>query len=725
MLNSMLNLRKSNRDYTFHMDNQERFYKLFNSHYYANDCGQPYQRDDYWLAFFDKIAQRIVEDIQPRTVFDAGCAMGFLIECLRNRGVEAWGVDISPYAIEQVHPDIRPYCQVGSLVDPLPEVLPKEYDLVVSIEVLEHLPEDEGKRAVGGLCNLTKDVLCSASYQNFREATHLNVQPPDFWAQQFARHGFYRDIDFDASFITPWTMRFRKGIEPLHQVVRDYERHLWRIQAELQELRSSNLEKMEKIQKISQQLEPNPVPKIQPGDALTAADTDKQQPERKGNRLAKAARFISKYGLKALPGRLYSELLLRLGKAPAAAAAPITPQAPEPPAPALLTVQDLFRDRFTHMTPLRVFSTPGMPERRLNMVTDSINSGSLFGGVGTAMILSTLLARRWDADLRIITRIQNSDKRNYEQVLAPNHIPFPKKVEFVFADRMDPTSEVPVADGDVFLTTSWWTTRGVRQNIHPSKIFYLIQEDERSFFPYGDDHLLCTEMMQDPDIHFIVNSRMLADFLAVEGFSNIRQNGVWFEPAWPQETFYAEDRDINLKRNFFFYARPNNVRNLFYRGIEVIEKAVVKGILNPAEWDFHFAGRDIPNLQINGFSPQHYENLTWAEYAALVRKMDLGLCLMYTPHPSYPPLDLAASGAIAVTNRFGSKQNLDQYSENILCRDIGVDSLVQGLEAGVALARNRELRRKHYENNHISRDWNASFEPVLQTFEKGPFNVHP
>ena len=53
---------------------------------------------------------------------------------------------------------------------------------------------------------------------------------------------------------------------------------------------------------------------------------------------------------------------------------------------------------------------------------------------------------------------------------------------------------------------------------------------------------------------------------------------------------------------------------------------------------------------------------------------------MDTPHPSYPPLDLAASGAVVVTNRHGRKTSLCQYSENIVC----VDPTVEALKAGIA-----------------------------------------
>ena len=46
------------------------------------------------------------------------------------------------------------------------------------------------------------------------------------------------------------------------------------------------------------------------------------------------------------------------------------------------------------------------------------------------------------------------------------------------------------------------------------------------------------------------------------------------------------------ERHFFFYARPNNLRNLYWRGLEAIGAALEENVLDPAEWTFHLAGRD-------------------------------------------------------------------------------------------------------------------------------------
>lgn len=206
---------------------------MYDAHYYAHDCGEVYERNEKWLNFFGAIAERIVSDIAPHTVLDAGCAMGFLVECLRERGVEAFGVDISDYAIQNVYPTIKPYCRVGSIAHSLPQ----KYDLIVSIEVLEHIPREEAEQAIINLCQYTDDILFSSTPFDYKEVTHLNVHAPEYWAEQFARQGFIRDVDFDASFITPWAVRFRRSSEPLPRIIQEYERRFWLLWKENVDLR--------------------------------------------------------------------------------------------------------------------------------------------------------------------------------------------------------------------------------------------------------------------------------------------------------------------------------------------------------------------------------------------------------------------------------------------------------------------------------------------------------
>jgi SAM-dependent methyltransferase len=210
----------------------------FDAYYYAHCCGDPYHRGEALQKFFANLAGRIVSDIAPGSVLDAGCAIGLLVEALRERGVDATGIDLSSYAIGQVHDSVRSFCHHGSIADEFP----RRYDLIVSIEVLEHMPARDAEAAIANFCRHTDDVIFSSSPSDYREPTHINVHPPGYWASEFARHGFYRDVDFDASFITPWAVRFRKGTEPLHRVIGSYERRFWELTLERNDTRAYSME---------------------------------------------------------------------------------------------------------------------------------------------------------------------------------------------------------------------------------------------------------------------------------------------------------------------------------------------------------------------------------------------------------------------------------------------------------------------------------------------------
>jgi hypothetical protein len=206
----------------------------FDAFYYQHGCGDPYTRSGEHLKMFGAMADRIVADVGPKTALDAGCAIGMLVEALRARGVDASGIDLSTYAIGQVDASVRAYCHHGSIADELTG----RYDLIVSIEVLEHMPAADADAAIANFCRHTDDVLFSSSPFDYHEPTHVNVRTPEYWGEQFARHGFYRDVDFDASFVTPWAARYRRSAEPLHRIVRNYERRFFELALESNHTRS-------------------------------------------------------------------------------------------------------------------------------------------------------------------------------------------------------------------------------------------------------------------------------------------------------------------------------------------------------------------------------------------------------------------------------------------------------------------------------------------------------
>lgn len=168
-----------------------------------------YSREN-WLADFRNIADGIIRQLNPRTVLDVGCAKGFLVECLRERGVEAYGLDFSDYAISQVRDDIRRYCWVGSAADPLT----RSYDLIFCNEVCEHLSEADANEAIRQMTSHAEAVLFSSTPGHFDDPTHVNVRPIIDWLRLFARSSFAPDETFDVGFLAPWAMLLRRANTP-------------------------------------------------------------------------------------------------------------------------------------------------------------------------------------------------------------------------------------------------------------------------------------------------------------------------------------------------------------------------------------------------------------------------------------------------------------------------------------------------------------------------------
>ena len=213
--------------------------EFYDADYYGSaydQSGVPYSRNEaIWVELFDRMSGSIVKTLHPATALDVGCAIGMLVEAFRDRGVDAHGIDISSWAIGQVPPGLRPYCRVGSIT----EEIEGHYELIICSEVLEHLPPSLVESSVGNLCRHADMVLFSSTPDDYDEPTHLNVEPVSYWAQQFLRHGFVHDVDYDATFLAPHAMLFRPGDTDAAHLVADYESALWRtatLRAEHEEL---------------------------------------------------------------------------------------------------------------------------------------------------------------------------------------------------------------------------------------------------------------------------------------------------------------------------------------------------------------------------------------------------------------------------------------------------------------------------------------------------------
>jgi 2-polyprenyl-3-methyl-5-hydroxy-6-metoxy-1,4-benzoquinol methylase len=193
--------------------------------YYTHDCGpNPHDSDDT-VSFFKSVAANIKRDFNPKTVLDVGCAMGHLVGALHDIGVEAYGIDVSEYAINRVRQDIKPFCQVLSIGQRLPSNFPQKFDLLVTIEVAEHLYEEESQAFVDSICGFSDEIIFSSTPSDLMERTHYNVQQLEYWAKRFATNGFYRNLTLKPSYILPHSVVFRRTND-IKRAIEDYERNL-------------------------------------------------------------------------------------------------------------------------------------------------------------------------------------------------------------------------------------------------------------------------------------------------------------------------------------------------------------------------------------------------------------------------------------------------------------------------------------------------------------------
>lgn len=92
----------------------------------------------------------------PRRVLDVGCGLGYFISLLRKFGIEAYGLEISKYAISQVNRKIKPFVKEGDILHiPYKD---EEFDLVTSYHVLEHIYQEDIPKAIGECTRVTSNL---------------------------------------------------------------------------------------------------------------------------------------------------------------------------------------------------------------------------------------------------------------------------------------------------------------------------------------------------------------------------------------------------------------------------------------------------------------------------------------------------------------------------------------------------------------------------------------
>ncbi len=120
---------------------------------------------------------------------DVGCGVGTWLSVSAELGASnVLGLE-GPWLLDQPRLAIdRDKIRLGDLSQGV--VIPRSFDLGISLEVAEHLPESAGRTLVQSLARHCKIVVFSAAIPGQGGVGHINEQRPTYWQELFRQEGF-------------------------------------------------------------------------------------------------------------------------------------------------------------------------------------------------------------------------------------------------------------------------------------------------------------------------------------------------------------------------------------------------------------------------------------------------------------------------------------------------------------------------------------------------------
>lgn len=182
-----------------------------------------------------KLAKKIVEDFNPKTVLDCGCVGGLLVLELRKLGVKAFGVSSSRAIIKTVDEKAKQFCEFKSIAN-FTETEAEKYDLIVCFQDCEFFRYFKFKEYVKNLSKLSSNVLFGFIFRDFKKDENLPAV-----SQIFSEVEMFRNFNYCLNFMECCIYYFRKSEEKnFSKIIYDFEKNI-------EELKKNNKKLNEKI----------------------------------------------------------------------------------------------------------------------------------------------------------------------------------------------------------------------------------------------------------------------------------------------------------------------------------------------------------------------------------------------------------------------------------------------------------------------------------------------
>ncbi|WP_147019926.1 rhamnosyltransferase WsaF family glycosyltransferase [Methylorubrum extorquens] len=321
-----------------------------------------------------------------------------------------------------------------------------------------------------------------------------------------------------------------------------------------------------------------------------------------------------------------------------------------------------------------LFYPSSKTRKRVILLVPSVNPRQVFGGVTTALKLFHDMARYASpsVDFAILATDASIEPEGISALPEYTLKPFLSEEEDARFSLIDvssrSTGRFPIRSGDVFFATAWWTALIAKsgQKFQETyfgdfnKFIYLIQDFEPNFYGWGTMYALAEATYRDNKRFYpIINSEELYRFFRSETYA--MTDAVCLP-------YRLNDR-INLLLNprprekvLIFYGRPSTHRNLF----EIICNALVlwqtRNPVSSSSWRVISLGEDYPKSWLNPIqNTDVLGKITLEQYAYWLSRSSIGVSLMLSPHPSYPPLEMAEAGLMTITNDYAFKSMSSRF----------------------------------------------------------------
>lgn len=310
--------------------------------------------------------------------------------------------------------------------------------------------------------------------------------------------------------------------------------------------------------------------------------------------------------------------------------------------------------------------TFGAARPRLNVALPHVLREFAFGGVVSALELARHIGRHYE-DIRFLSLAPLDGRPTFdltECLVRPGE-------QRATLEAVPEAGPLACHEREVFLCTYWpsvllweaYERAMAGQGRHAAPFYYFIQDFEPGFYPFGAKHArsLATYGHGERCVAVFNSSSLAAHF---DGLGLAFSRGHVLKPSLnPALRAYLEERGHVLPPKpedriaILAYGRPEQPRNCFPVILEGLRRFVLAmPEAGRGKYMLLSAGQPHEDILLAPGAPlKSLGKLPIERYAAVLSFAHVGVSLMVSPHPSYPPLEMAAFGLVTITNRFGAK----------------------------------------------------------------------